>query len=89
MALGSTEKLKGAAELKKRFERAYSRRLPATSLSAISTGPHTEESSLDLKLNVAVDRFGQVMQGRLFVVRPGVLTSGGSTISHPNNVRHQ
>jgi len=26
---------------------------------------------------VAVDRFGQVMQGRLFVVRPGVLTSGG------------
>src|SRR5262245_1992221 len=77
VALRTTEKLKGAAELKKRFERAYYRRLPATSLSAISTEPHTEESALDLKLNVAVDRFGQVMQGRLFVVRPGILTSGG------------
>jgi len=39
VALRSTEKLKGAAELKKRFKRAYSRRLPATSLSAISMEP--------------------------------------------------
>jgi len=75
--LRTTEKLQGSAELKKRFERSYSRRLPASSLSGISTQPHAEDSVLDVKLNVAVDRFGQVMQGRLLVVRPGLLTSGG------------
>jgi transglutaminase-like putative cysteine protease len=77
VALRTTEKLQGSAELKKRFERSYSRRLPASSLSGISTQPHAEDSVLDVKLNVAVDRFGQVMQGRLLVVRPGLLTSGG------------
>ena len=77
VTLRTTEKLQGSAELKKRFERSYSRRLPASSLSGISTQPHAEDSVLDVKLNVAVDRFGQVMQGRLLVVRPGLLTSGG------------
>jgi hypothetical protein len=30
-----------------------------------------------LKVDLAAERFGQAMQGRLFVVRPGLLTSGG------------
>jgi len=77
VTLRATEKLEGAAELKKRFERSYSRRLPATSLTSVSTDAHPEESFLNLALNLAADRFGQVMQGRLFVVRPGLLTSGG------------
>jgi hypothetical protein len=30
-----------------------------------------------VNLELAAERFGQSMQGRLFVVRPGLLTSGG------------
>jgi hypothetical protein len=37
-----------------------------------------EEGLLKLNLTLTVDRFGQVMQGRLFVVRPGLLTSGSA-----------
>jgi hypothetical protein len=77
VSLYATEKT-GAAELRKRLEESYARRLPAASLSNISTEAHPEESLLKLNLNLTADRFGQLMQGRLFVVRPGFLISGGA-----------
>jgi hypothetical protein len=77
VALHSVEKLKGGPELTKRLERSYSRRLPATALSSVTTEMNSEGSALSINLKLAADRFGQVMQGRLFVIRPGLLTSGG------------
>jgi transglutaminase-like putative cysteine protease len=77
VSVRATEKLEGAAELKKRFEGSYARLLPASSISALSTAGNSEESLLNVNLDLAADRFGQVMQGRLFVIRPGLLTSGG------------
>jgi hypothetical protein len=38
--------------------------------------PAPDESRLTVTLELSADRFGQLMQGRLFVVRPGALTSG-------------
>jgi hypothetical protein len=75
--LRATEKLEGAGELKKRFERSYARWVAASSISGLSTAGNFEESLLNVTLDLAADRFGQVMQGRLLVVRPGLLTSGG------------
>src|SRR5262249_18789353 len=78
--LRATEKMGGAAELKKRFERSYARWLPASSVGEISTATGSDESLLNVSLKLDADRFGQVMQGRLFVIRPGLLTSGGEYV---------
>jgi hypothetical protein len=67
----------GSAELKKRLERSYSRRLAGTALSDVVTEAGASNDSLAVNLNLAADRFGQIMQGKLYVVRPGLLTSGG------------
>jgi hypothetical protein len=75
IALQAVERFSGAAELKKRFERSYSRRMPGAAISDI-TSAHPEQNVFAIDLNVAADRFGQIMQGRLFVVRPGLLASG-------------
>jgi transglutaminase superfamily protein len=80
VTLRATEKLGGPDALRKRFENFYSRRLPASSLSGISTDANPEQGLLNVKLNVAADRFGQLMQGRLFIVRPGLLISGGEYV---------
>jgi transglutaminase-like putative cysteine protease len=85
VSLYSTER-QGAAELRRRFEESYAHRLPTASLSSISTESHPEESLLKLSLNLAADRFGQVMQGRLFVAHPGYLISSGS-YSFPSKKR--
>jgi len=63
--------------LKRRFERSYSRRFPGMALSSHTTEAHPDGSLMSVNLNLAADRFGQLMQGRLFVIRPGLLTSGG------------
>jgi len=78
--LRATEKFEGSSELKKRMERYFSRRLPASSVGAISTEAHPEGNFLNVNLSLTADRFGQLMQGRLFVVRPGLLASGGEYV---------
>jgi hypothetical protein len=80
VSLRATEKLEGAGELQKRFERGYARWLPASSISGLSTAGNSEENLLNVNLNLAADRFGQIMQGRLLIVRPGLLTSGGEYV---------
>jgi hypothetical protein len=77
IAMSSIEKRSGSAELKKRLERSYSRRVPGTALSNVSSETRAAENALSIHLKLSVDRFGQIMQRRLLVVRPGLLTSGG------------
>ena len=77
--LRATEKFEGSSELKKRMERYFWRRLPASSVGAISTEAHPEGNFLNVNLSLTADRFGQLMR-RLFVVRPGLLASGGEYV---------
>lgn len=77
ISLRELERLRGNAEVKKRFETAFSRRVPAATLSRVATETHADVNQLSVDLDLAADRFGQVMQGRLLVVRPGLLASGG------------
>jgi len=77
IAMSSIEKRSGSAELKKRLERSYSQRVPGTSLSNVASETRAGENALSIRLKLSVDRFGQLMQRRLLVVRPGLLTSRG------------
>jgi transglutaminase-like putative cysteine protease len=70
------DKFQGASELKKLFERSFSRALPTASLARMVTEPGADENHFAVNIDLAAQRFGQIMQGRLFVVRPGLLTSG-------------
>jgi len=75
--LREVERLAGSAEVKKTFEAGFSRRVPAATLSRVTTEAHSDVNQLSVDLELAADRFGQVSQGRLLVVRPGLLASGG------------
>jgi hypothetical protein len=75
--LRAVERMRGGDELKKRFERGFTRSLAGTTLNKVVTETHPEENRLSVNLELTAERFGQVMQGRLLVVRPGLLTSGG------------
>jgi hypothetical protein len=68
------ESQKGAEELKKQFEREFSRTLGGTMLESVETHPGDNRFAVDLALKA--ERFGQTMQGKLFVVRPGLLAGG-------------
>jgi len=69
--------LQGNDELRKRFERGLSRRVRGTTLNRIAVQPGSDPNDLSASLELTIDRFGQIMQDRLFVLRPGLLTSGG------------
>ncbi len=71
------EKTAGAAELKKVFERGFTRAVGGTTIANIATETSEEQNRMSVKLDLTALRFGQSMQGRLFVVRPGILASGG------------
>jgi hypothetical protein len=71
------EKEQGADELKKQFERGMARTIGAGTVKKVATESHPEDNRLSVNLELAADRFGQSMQGRLFIVRPGLLSSGG------------
>jgi hypothetical protein len=71
------ETLRGGEEFKKRFEAGVSRRMGGTTVRTVSTASDKEENRLSLNAEFSAERFGQSMQGRLFVLRPGLLTSGG------------
>ncbi|MDP9114929.1 MAG: DUF3857 and transglutaminase domain-containing protein [Acidobacteriota bacterium] len=70
-------KLRGNDVLKEGFERGFTRRLGGVTLNSITTEGSPEENRLSVNLNLAAERFGQIMQGRLLIVRPGQLSSGG------------
>ena len=67
----------GNDELKKAFEKGFSRQLGATTIRSVTAAAQPESNHLSLNVDLAAERFGQNMQGRLFIVRPGLLASGG------------
>jgi hypothetical protein len=77
-ALRQIDKLEGRDEVKKRFERGLSQRLTGVALQQIDVDAAHDENRLGVSLTVSAERFGQIMQNRLLVVRPGLLTSGGA-----------
>lgn len=66
----------GEPELKKRFERTYARRIPGGVLASVATEHRESDNVQTMKMGVTANRFA-IPQGRLFIVRPGLLTSGG------------
>jgi hypothetical protein len=77
VSVRAVETLQGSPELKKRFERSFSRRLPGASLANIVTDGRSDENRFAVNMDLTAERFAQIMQGRLFIVRPGLLNSGG------------
>jgi hypothetical protein len=63
-------------EVRKLFEAGLSRRLGGIALKEIVPADHVEQGRLQMKMEFSVRQFGQLMQGRLLVVRPGALVPG-------------
>lgn len=63
----------GMDQLKQTLERAYSRRLGAVTLDKIHPEDHVSENRMDLAVDVTVGQFGQLMQQKLLIVKPGAL----------------
>ena len=80
VSLRAIEKMQGNEELKKRFESALTSSIGGITLNRIATVMQPENHQLSVNLDLAAERFGQSMQGRLFIVRPGMLTSGGDYV---------
>lgn len=75
--LRGAEKYLGNEIIQKALEREFARRVGATTLTNIAIMAHPEENRVSLNLDLGAERFGQNMQDRLYVVRPGLLASGG------------
>jgi len=75
--LRAVDKLRGHEELQKRFERGFTRRLGGVTIKSVATEGSTTENRLAVHVDLAAERFGQIMQDRLLIVRPGTLSSGG------------
>jgi hypothetical protein len=76
MGVRATHVFDGTPELQQRFARSFSRRIPGAVVANVRSQV-TEENRVALNLELTADRFAQINGGRLFVVRPGLLTSGG------------
>ncbi len=74
--LRAVSKLRGSDEVKKLYERTWTRRIAGSSLTSVATENHPEENRVAMNLDLKADQFGQIMQGRLLVIRPGILSSG-------------
>jgi hypothetical protein len=78
--LRAVTKLRGSDELKRGLERAFSRRLGAIALNGLVTEDRPGDQRFLVHLDLTADHFGQMMQNRLLVVRPGILSSGGEYV---------
>jgi hypothetical protein len=63
----------GMDQLKKNLERAYSRRLGGVTLDKITPEDHALENRMELAVDLGVGQFGQFMQQKMLVLKPGVL----------------
>jgi transglutaminase-like putative cysteine protease len=63
----------GMDELKKSLERGYSRRLGGLTLDKITPEDHASEDRMELAVDVGVAQFGQFMQQKMLIVKPGAL----------------
>lgn len=64
----------GMDKLTQNLERSYSRQLGGVTLEKISPADHTPDNRMELALDLGVGRFGQFMQQKMLVFKPGVLT---------------
>lgn len=64
----------GADRLKQNLERGYARRLGGVDLDKISPVDHASEDRMELAVDLGVGQFGQFMQEKMLVLKPGVLT---------------
>ena len=63
----------GMDKLKQNLERSYSRRLGGVTLDKITPADHAAENRMELAVDLGVGQFGQFMQQKMLVVKPGVL----------------
>ena len=74
-SLTAVRRLGGEEELKRRLERLWSRQIIGTTLDTINATNQPERNSVQLDLHLKADHFAEVMQDRLMVVRPGMLST--------------
>jgi hypothetical protein len=72
-AMRYTARQGGMEELKRGLERSFSRRLGGVTLNKITPADHAREDSFELEVNFGVLQFGQLMQGRMLLLKPGIL----------------
>jgi len=77
--LRAVDKLRGHEELQKRFERGFTRRLGGVTIKSVAANGSADDR-LAVNVDLTAERFGQMMQDRLLVVRPGSLASGGEYV---------
>jgi hypothetical protein len=63
----------GMDQLKQNLERSYSRRLGGVTLDKITPADHAGENRMEVAVDLGVGQFGQFMQQKMLVVKPGVL----------------
>jgi transglutaminase-like putative cysteine protease len=63
----------GVDELKRDLERSFSRRLGGVTLDKVALADHARDGWIELAVDFGVRQFGQSMQGRMLVIRPGGL----------------
>ncbi len=71
-----------AEEFRAEVERTLARTIKAASMSKLEVQDAFEENAFRLKLNIAAQGFGQLMQQRLLVFSPAVLEPPGPSFSH-------
>jgi len=69
----AVHKLRGEEGLKRKFEQVWSQQLIGMKLDRLEAVSRFEQNSLRLDARLTADRFGEVMQNRLIVLRPGML----------------
>ena len=75
--LRAVEKMRGKEELQKIFERRLNRVVGSTAVADLATQSNGNDDQIAVTMNLTARQFGQSMQGKLLIVRPGLLTSGG------------
>jgi transglutaminase-like putative cysteine protease len=73
-SLRGVQRLLGNDDLKKTFERAFTRRVGGTTLTSVATEDSPSENRITVNVDLAAERFG-VAQGKLLLVRPGLLSN--------------
>jgi hypothetical protein len=74
-SLTAIRRLGGEAELKRRLERLWARQIIGMTLDSVNAADEPQRNSVRLDLHLKADHFGEVMQDRLMVVRPGMLST--------------
>jgi len=76
----------GTDELRRGLEQSFSRRLGGVTLDKVAPADHAREGWMELAVDFGVRQFGQFMQGRLLVIKPGSLVPEPDYIL-PNKTR--